>query len=168
MYTNTIFYLEMLNPEELVSRDESHGMTLVESEVRNFHFNRFLYELVGRAWHWTDKLKLTDQEWQTYVTNPQMRTWVAYYREAIAGYFELCQGEQGDVEIVYFGLVEDFIGQGFGGYLLSQAIEKAWSYPNVTRVWVHTCSLDHPHALDNYRARGFKLYKQELVKQQPA
>ena len=66
------------------------------------------------------------------------------------------------MEIKYFGLAPAFIGKGFGGRLLTAAIEQAWDWGEVKRVWVHTCSLDHPGALSNYQARGMQLYKTEL------
>jgi GNAT superfamily N-acetyltransferase len=88
-----------------------------------------------------------------------LHLFVAYKDGAPAGYFELQQQGDATVEIMYFGLSERFIGKGFGGYLLTQAIEQAWSLPNTRRVWVHTCSLDHPSALQNYQARGFSLFR---------
>jgi GNAT superfamily N-acetyltransferase len=122
------------------------------------------YQHVGEPWQWVDKLELSDNEWRAYVENPNLRTWVAYFKGSIAGYFELSKSENGDVEIAYFGLIPDFIGRGFGGYLLSKAIKIAWSLPGTKRVLVNTCTLDHPGALNNYEARGFKVYKQEQSK----
>jgi len=72
----------------------------------------------------------------------------------------LQRGDDGAVEIIYFGLLPAFVGRGLGGALLSSAIEEAWRV-NPLRVWVHTCSLDHPAALANYQARGMKIYKTE-------
>jgi GNAT superfamily N-acetyltransferase len=63
------------------------------------------------------------------------------------------------VEIAYFGLAPKFIGRGFGGYLLSQAIKSAWKMKGTQRAWVHTCTLDHPGALRNYKARGMEVYR---------
>ena len=159
MSENIIYYLEMHSPEQLNRVENNKGLVITETELKNFRFNRFLYQLVGRLWQWTEKLGWSDEQWRDYVENPKMRTWVAYYRGAIAGYFELLQAEQGDVEIAYFGLAEEFIGQGFGGYLLTQAIDNAWRcYPDTKRVWVHTCTLDHANALANYQARGLRIY----------
>mgnify|MGYP001605807776 FL=1 len=69
------------------------------------------------------------------------------------------------MEIAYFGLAEDFIGRGFGGYLLTRAIESAWAWEGTRRVWVHTCTLDHPSALNNYMSRGMQIYKKEIEEQ---
>ncbi len=159
--TVTTYYLEMNSPVELLKKTEARGLTLVEAKINEFKFNRFLYQLIGEQWQWTDKLSLSDEEWKAYVENPNLRTWVAYCEGAIAGYFELHADNTGDTEIVYFGLAPNFIGKGLGGYLLSEAISIAWEMPTAKRVWVHTCSLDHESALANYKARGLKLYKEE-------
>jgi GNAT superfamily N-acetyltransferase len=151
-------------PSALKPKPEPELLDLVvmEIEKNQFQFNRFLYQLVGEAWQWTDKLALTDEDWHTYVENPSLHTWVAYSQGAIAGYFELNFDPSGATEINYFGLAPQFIGQGLGGYLLSHAIALAWATASTKRVWVHTCSLDHPSALANYKARGMSLYKTEI------
>ncbi|GAW97207.1 MULTISPECIES: GNAT family N-acetyltransferase [Colwellia] len=157
------YYLEMNTPEELIEKTDPRGLAIVEAKINEFRFNKFLYQLIGEQWAWVDKLSLPEAEWEAYVENPDLRTWVAYYEGTIAGYFELNTNESGDTEIAYFGLAPNFIGKGFGGYLLSQAISNAWKITKTKRVWVHTCSLDHDSALSNYKARGLKLYKQEIA-----
>jgi GNAT superfamily N-acetyltransferase len=93
-----------------------------------------------------------------------LRTFVAYYDNSLAGYYELRRDDEGGVEIAYFGLLPEFIGRGLGGALLTSAIEEAWQMLSlVSRVWVHTCNLDHPAALANYQARGMAIYKQETT-----
>ena len=88
----------------------------------------------------------------------------AYYDGSLAGYYELRRDDEGGVEIAYFGLLPGFIGRGLGGALLTSAIEDAWrTTSSVSRVWVHTCTLDHPSALGNYQARGMVIYKQETT-----
>ncbi|MCV2402401.1 GNAT family N-acetyltransferase [Marinomonas sp. C2222] len=157
----TTYYLEMNSPSELIEKTNSKGLNLLEVRVDQFEFNRFLYQYIGGPWEWTDKLSLPDDEWKQYVENPNLRTWVAYFDGAIAGYFELLATDDGDTEIAYFGLSSPFIGRGFGGYLLSEAIKCAWQMPSTRRVFVHTCTLDHESALRNYQARGLKIYKEE-------
>ena len=156
------YYLEMNTINELNPKTESSGLEVIEAEIKNFRLNRFLYQYVGEPWEWTDKLTHTDEEWKTYSESPMVSTYVAYNRGAIAGYYELQNASSGDVEIMYFGLAEGFIGKGFGGYLLTCATKSAWSLPDAKRVWLHTCSLDHPSALQNYKARGFNVYKEEV------
>ncbi|MCE0495321.1 GNAT family N-acetyltransferase [Vibrio salinus] len=156
------YYLEMLSPQVFKPKPESNGLVVRECEIDSWEVNRFLYEFVGKEWNWTDKLTWSDCQWRDYVSQPNLKTWIGYYQGSIAGYFELSSGTDGNVEIMYFGLAGAFIGKGFGGYFLSKAIECAWSLENTRRVWVHTCTLDHPVALANYQARGFSIYKEEI------
>ena len=118
---------------------------------------------MGEAWGWTDKLALSDECWQEYAESSDLRTWVAYFKGSIAGYFELRSNSNLNVEIAYFGLAPKFIGKGFGAHLLSSAITFAWEKCNARRIWVHTCTLDHPNALSNYQSRGLKIYHEETT-----
>ena len=162
MSQTTIYYLEMNQAEQLNEKPKVDGLTISEAIIKEYRFNRFLYSLVGEQWQWLDKLNESDDDWRAYAESDNLRTWVAYYQGAIAGYFELEISAEQEVEIKYFGLAPAFIGKGFGGYLLTYAIQQAWAVCNAKRVWVHTCSLDHPSALANYQARGFVLYHQEI------
>ncbi|WP_079203973.1 GNAT family N-acetyltransferase [Pseudomonas sp. CC6-YY-74] len=157
------YYLEMHSPEQLRPKPLPAELHIVECRIKQFQFNRFLYQLVGEPWAWTDKLNWSDAQWRALVEQANHRTWVAYHQGAIAGYYELLRDAEGAVEILYFGLAEAFFGQGFGGPLLSHALQAAWLWPDTTRVWVHTCSLDHPSALANYRARGLQLYREDVT-----
>jgi GNAT superfamily N-acetyltransferase len=124
--------------------------------------SRYLYTDVGKDWHWIDRLHWTPDQWQVYLQQPHIESWVAYLQGATAGYFELAIDSKYEVEIAYFGLLPRFIGRGLGGYLLTVAAERAWEI-SASRVWVHTSTRDHPHALANYQARGFRLFKQERL-----
>ena len=161
MSETTIYYLQMLQQQQLKEKTAVAGLVITEAEIKEYRFNRCLYSLVGEQWQWFDKLKDSEASWKAYSERENLRTWVAYYQGSIAGYFELEINQANEVEIKYFGLAPAFIGKGFGGYLLSYAIQQAWTVCSATRVWVHTCSLDHPSALVNYQARGLVLYRQE-------
>jgi GNAT superfamily N-acetyltransferase len=155
-----IHYLEMTDRSELVPHSGPARLDVRECVHPLWQFNRFLYELVGAPWAWHDKLSWTDRQWRDYAEDPMLSTHVAYVDGTPAGYFELLEQDEKVVELAYFGLVERFIGQGYGGELLSRAIETAWGR-GANRLWCHTCTLDHPHALDNYLARGMRLTRSE-------
>jgi len=159
--TVTITYLEMLTPAALrPKRCSDPRFAVREATVKQWQFNRFLYLLVGRDWSWNEKRGWTEQQWRDYAEADGVRTFVAYYDGSVAGYYEMRRDNLGGVEIAIFGLAPKFIGRGFGGALLTSALEEAWrSQP--TRVWLHTCTLDHPAALPNYQARGMTIYKVE-------
>lgn len=166
----TTYYLEMRSPTALHPKTDDKGLVIQECEIKQFEFNRFLYQLVGANWKWTTRLVWTDEQWQDYigqnsagqksVGQNNVRTWVAYKQGAIAGYYELIHADT-NTEIKSFGLTTQFIGKGMGGYFLSHAIQSAWNWKNTQRVWVHTCTDDHPSALQNYKARGFSIYRTE-------
>jgi GNAT superfamily N-acetyltransferase len=122
--------------------------------------NKFFYTTIGRDWFWFERLVWTAAEWQRYVDRPTLQTWIVTEVGVPAGYFELEKQAGADVEIVYFGMLPQFVEHRLGGWALSQAVDKAWAM-NARRVWVHTCDLDHPKALPNYLARGFRLFKSE-------
>ena len=163
MAEQIIWYLEMRDPSAHQPRAVPETLAVIECEIPQFELNRFLYRLVGAQWQWSEKLEGDQNEWRAMVESDDHRTFVAYCRGAIAGYFELYRPDGVNVEILYFGLVETFIGMGFGAGLLSHAIDQAWQWPGTERVWLHTCSLDHPAALENYQKRGFEIYHEEVA-----
>lgn len=168
------YYLEMTSPEELrPARQPAEPFTVRQAELAFPALNRFFYSEVGRAHSWTDRLRWSEEEWQAWLARPGLQTWIGYIRETPAGYFELekqrdasarqADGESASVdavELVYFGLLPPFIGRGVGGALLTEAVRRAWAL-GPQRVWVHTCTADHPAALPNYRGRGFRIYDQK-------
>ena len=154
-------YLEMLDRSQLCPKQVSDPrFQILETTVKQWEFNRFLSVLVGTEWAWRDKLSWSDASWKAYVESEATRTFVGYWDGSPAGYFEL-RSQDGDVEIAYFGLAPNFIGKGLGGALLTRTLEEAWNL-NPRRVWVHTCTLDHPAALKNYQSRGMVIYKTEI------
>jgi GNAT superfamily N-acetyltransferase len=159
----TITYLEMRSAQELRPKPCSDPRFWVkEATIKQWEFNRFLYLLVGRDWAWNDKRSWTEQQWQSYAEADRLRTFVAYYDGSVAGYYETRADDSSGIEIAIFGLAPHFIGKGFGAALLTHALEAAWR-AKPARVWLHTCTLDHPAALHNYQARGMKTYKVEAV-----
>jgi GNAT superfamily N-acetyltransferase len=126
--------------------------------------NRFFYTAVGGDWYWLERLTWSYERWRAYLDRPELETWYATVSGTPAGYFELEAQPEANVELAYFGLLPQFVGRGLGGELLSRAIERAWQM-NARRVWVHTCNMDHPGALANYQARGFRIFK-EVVEEE--
>jgi GNAT superfamily N-acetyltransferase len=121
---------------------------------------RGLYTLVGARWLWRDRLVWSEAELDAYLTLPNVYVWTLDVDARTAGYFELQHHATGAVEIMYFGLVASFMGQGLGGWLLTRAVEEAFAI-GATRVTLNTCTLDAPQALPNYIARGFTIVREE-------
>lgn len=124
-------------------------------------FYRYLYTEVGRRFHWTDRLAWSDEMIRVHLATPGLSLWLLTWQAAPAGYFELKPHPDASREIAYFGLLPEYFGRGWGGYLLTVAAETAWR-ERPTRVWLHTCTLDHPAALPNYLARGFRPVREEV------
>ena len=131
----------------------------------DFQINRFFYKNIGKKHRWTDRLIWSDSDWIKYVSNTKVETYILKINNDLAGYFELIihTGIK-EIEIAYFGLLEEYHNKKLGGYLLSEAIKKSFFKKKIKRVWVHTCTLDHKNALNNYLARGMTIYKKEIVK----
>ncbi|MGW2182565.1 GNAT family N-acetyltransferase [Streptomyces sp. NPDC001732] len=162
----TVWSLEQTSPDDLRPAAAPKGdVRIVRSQVPLPEFSRFLYTAVGGDIRWTDRLALTYAQWEEVLGRPGAETWVAYKDGTPAGYIELDPQDEGVVEVVYFGLMPAFRGHGIGGHLLSYGVARAWDlaerWPERTptkRVWLHTCSEDGPHAMDNYLRRGFRLF----------
>ncbi len=156
-----ITYLEMHSPGDLrPKRAADIRFRICEATVPEWQLNKRLYFTVGEGWDWTDKCPWSDAQWREYAEVGGLRTFWAYYDGSPAGYYELSPDGNGGMEIASLGLLPAFIGRGLGGALLTSAIEEAWRL-GAARVWVHTCTSDHPAALPNYQARGMKIYKTE-------
>ena len=129
----------------------------------DFQLNKFFYKRIGKNYKWIDRLVWSEKKWINYVNNSDVKTFVLKEKNNLVGYFEqILNKERLDCEIAYLGILEDYFGKKLGGYLLSAAIKKSFGF-GVKRVWVHTCSLDHKHALKNYLSRGMKIFKTELL-----
>ena len=158
-------YLEINSIKDLNEVIEPNGdYSLNLLEPINFQLNKFFYKNIGKKHKWIDRLVWTESQWIDYVSNKNVKTYVFKFKDDLAGFFELIShDEKKEVEIAYFGLLEEFQNRKLGSYLLSQAIQKSFK-GSINRVWVHTCSLDHKNALNNYIARGMKIFKTETIK----
>ena len=157
-------YLEIKFLNQLSEIKKPSGNYSVNKVLPNdFQLNKFFYKQIGKNYHWFDRLVWTDKNWIEYISNSNVFTFVLNDNEESAGFFELIHHKnKSEIEIAYFGLLKEYFGKKLGGYMLSEAIKKSFSF-NVKRVWVHTCSLDHKNALKNYLSRGMKIYNMETA-----
>lgn len=161
----TTYELEMLSHAELRPKRLARGdLAFVRVPEPMPELNRFFYTAGGGAWFWIERLPWTFGQWLAWLAQPGVETWLLTVGGVPAGYCELETQPEATVQLAQFGLLPQFIGLGLGGHALTCAIERAWAM-EARRVWVHTASRDHPHALANYRARGFRLFfeKTELA-----
>ena len=157
-------YLEINLLEDLRDSGQfsnDYNINIVDPE--NFKLNKFFYKRIGKKHHWVDRLSWSDKQWIDYVSDKKVMTYVLKFKEDLAGYFELIlHPEKDEVEIAYLGLLEEYQNKKLGSHLLSSAIKNSF-INKPKRVWVHTCSLDHKNALNNYKSRGMKIFKTETI-----
>ncbi len=159
----TTFYLEMFAPPtDSPPRPWPPHCTITQAIHPTISFYRYLYNTVGEAYDWFDRRALNDVQLAAIIQHPLVEVHVLFVQGVPAGYAELDRREAGEIELAYFGLLPEFVGRGVGLVFLQWAVAQAWSY-QPQRVWVHTCSLDHPNALAVYQKAGFRLYQTEVT-----
>ena len=157
-------YLEIKSLGELKEvKKPSENYFIELADPKNFQLNKFFYKNIGKNCQWIDRLIWTDLNWVDYISNDQLSTYILKDKSEIAGYFEMLFNKQSkEAEIAYFGILKEYFGKKLGGYLLSEAIKYSFN-KGATRIWVHTCSLDHKNALSNYTSRGMNIFKSEII-----
>ena len=154
-------FLEMTAPPTRPSVARPVGQyAVMRLEHPSVPFYRYLYNLVGERWLWADRRRMSDAQLAAEIRAEGIEIYVLYAGGEPAGYVELDRRAQPDIRIAYFGLAPAFIGRGLGNYLLSWAVDLAWSY-GPERLIVSTWSFDHPRAFINYQKAGFRPYRQE-------
>ena len=130
---------------------------------KDFNINKFFYKNVGLEHYWRDRLIWPDKEWQRYVSNKNLETWIMKVNEKFAGFYEQeYHPLKNEVELINMGLLKEYRGKGLGSKLLQHSVQQSFK-TKINRIWVHTCSLDHKHALQNYKSKSFKIFKEEEV-----
>ena len=156
------YYLEIDSINKLNTKSiASENLTIEEAKKNNFDLNKFFYKQIGKQHQWVDRLIWQDKNWIDYVSKKNLKTYILKQNNDYVGYFELIF-DKNICEIAYFGILKEYIGKGYGGFLLSEALKIG--FKNANRIWVHTCSLDHPNAIENYKSRGMKVFKTEILK----
>ena len=157
-------YLEINSLKDLKEgKKPSDQYSLSLIDPINFQLNKFFYKNIGKNHKWIDRLSWSEEKWINYVSSKNVQTFVCKNKDDLVGFFELIfHPEKNETEIAYFGILKEYQNKKLGSYLLSEAIKKSFKN-DVDRVWVHTCSLDHKNALNNYVSRGMKIFKTEVL-----
>lgn len=158
----TTWYLEMLSVGQLRPARIPTAPHRVEHVVApSAEYARYLYTAVGGGYQWTDRLPWSKARWEAHLSRDAVQLHTLHIDGAPAGFVELEWQPPGDVQLIYFGLMARYLGQGWGGHFLTRAVQLAWQLGDARRVWVHTCTLDAPSAYANYRARGFVTFREK-------
>ena len=157
-------YLEINSLNQLNdSKNHPKNFNIHLVKATDFQLNKFFYKNVGKNHHWVDRLIWTENQWIEYTSSKEVETYVLKNNNDLAGFFEIILHiKENEVEIAYLGLLKEYQNQNLGSFLLSSAIKISF-LKKPQRVWVHTCSLDHKNALNNYISRGMKVFKKETI-----
>ena len=157
-------YIEINSLKDLKeSKQPSEDYTVNLIEPTDFQLNKFFYKNIGKKHKWIDRLIWTEEKWIKYVSNKDVKTFVLKNKNDLVGFYELIlHTEKKEVEIAYFGILEEYQNKKLGSFLLSDVIKRSFQ-DDIDRVWLHTCSLDHKNALNNYLSRGMKIFKEEKI-----
>lgn len=161
----TVYYLEMRAPSHRPVPAPRDGLVVLHAQAPIVPYYRFLYNTVGEDYHWLGRRKLSDDELAAIIGDPRNELHVLHVDGSPAGFAELDRREPDDIELVQFGLMPEYVGQGLGKWLLQWTIDKAWSY-QPRRFWLHTCTLDHPAAIPLYKKAGFVQFKEEAIRRE--
>lgn len=153
--------LQMFAHSQRVVPPPREGLTVIHAKTPTTSYYRFLHDTVGQNYNWTKTQKLTDAELAAILNDSRVEVHVLMADGVPAGFAELDRRIDSEIELVQFGLMPEFIGQGLGRYFIQWVIDKAWSY-GPKRFWLHTDTKDHPAALPNYLKAGFVVYKEEM------
>jgi GNAT superfamily N-acetyltransferase len=150
-----------MNERPALRRDPEGAWTLRRVPSPDLDWFRDLYRRVGEEWLWFSRLQMADAELAAIIRSPMVEVHALVHEEHDEGLLELDFRQAGQCELAFFGVTADLTGGGAGRWLMNRALELAWSRP-VTRVWVHTCTFDHPSALAFYRRSGFRPFRRQI------
>jgi len=158
------FYLHLFSSRDIIkSNCKEKNLEVLLEKIPSIDLCKFFYKEVGRDFFWRDRLKWSDQDWLDHINNDFFKLYILKYNNKLAGYYELFYDTKTtSMEIPYFGIFKEFCGKKIGGYLLTDALLTSFKF-KINKVWVHTCTLDHPNALKNYLARGMTIFKTEKI-----
>ena len=155
-----VTHLEMTAPP--VRRDDPPGnWSLRKVDAPALAWYRDLFRRVGEEWLWFSRARMTDAELAAIIHAQGTEIYALAVDGRDEGLLELDFREAGQCELVYFGVTASLIGQGAARFLMNRALERAWS-GDVRRVWVHTCTLDHPSAVAFYQRSGFRPFRRQI------
>jgi GNAT superfamily N-acetyltransferase len=141
--------------------DPAGAWSLRRVEMPPLEWFRDLYRRVGEEWLWFSRIRMPDAELSAIIHAPLVKVYVLEYEGRDEGLLELDFREAGQCELAFFGVTAKLIGSGAGSWLMNRALELSWSRP-ITRVWVHTCTFDHPSALAFYQRSGFRPFRRQI------
>jgi GNAT superfamily N-acetyltransferase len=156
-----VTFLEMKSRPSAIPPPQPKGkVALLRARHPPVHFYRYLYDAVGRDYHWVDRKRLNDAQLESILAEERLELYVLYVEGCPAGMAELDFRDPSTAKLAYFGLISEYVGRQLGYFFLYHAAVNAWAKP-ISRLLVNTCTLDHPRALPLYQRLGFAPYSRE-------
>ena len=161
------YFLEIKDFSNPIELNIPKNYKIILDEKKDLQYNKFFYKQIGADHYWRDRLGWSEQQWFRYVQNDNLETHILKKgkgeNENLVGFYEQeYHPESNEIELINMGILKEFRGLKLGSMLLNHAIASA-SRKNPNRMWVHTCSLDHKYALQNYQSKGFEIFKEEEI-----
>ena len=154
---------EFIKRDKIKEFKKVNSLKIILNDKKKYEVNKFFYKQIGKDHFWRDRLVWTDKQWLKYSSNPLLETWILKDSENnLMGYYEIEKHENKEFELINMGILSEYRSRGFGGLLLKHVLKQS-KLANANKVWVHTCSLDHKFALENYLSKGFKIFKKEQI-----
>jgi GNAT superfamily N-acetyltransferase len=155
-----VTHLEMTE-RPVLTHDPPGAWTLRRAEAPDLDWFRDLFRRIGEEWLWRSRLQIPDAELTSIIRSPLVEVYALVHNGRDEGLLELDFSIAGQCELVFFGVTANLIGSGASRWLMNRALELAWSRP-VVRVWLHTCTFDHPAALPFYQRSGFRPFRRQV------
>ena len=158
------FFLELKKnnkPEQLIIFPKNVKISL--ENKKDININKFFYRQIGREHFWRDRLLWSDKEWEKYIHNENLETGIMKINDELVGFYEQeFHKDKNEMELIQMGILKEYQGKKLGSFLLKYIIHEIFRR-NIERLWVHTCSLDHKYALNNYLSKGLKIFREEEI-----
>ncbi len=156
-----VTYLEMRSPLLHAASPTMRDYKIRRAPDADLEWYRRLYREIGGPWLWFSRLRMTDDQLRAVLHDPGVDVFVLSHNGVDTGLLEFDRRRFPDIEILYLGVTPALVGKGAGRALLEHCLPLEWAYrPN--RIWLHTCTWDHPKALEFYIQAGFVPYKRGL------
>ena len=157
------YFLEIKDFSNPIELNLPENYKIILDEKKDFLLNKFFYKQIGVDHYWRDRLLWSDKEWVKYISNKNLETHILKKNDDLVGYYEQeYHPSSNEVELINMAVLKEFRDLKLGSILLNHAIASVLR-KNPNRMWVHTCSLDHKHALQNYKSKGFEIFKEEEI-----
>ena len=154
--------LEMLAKPALQPRESKPDWELVKNDKPEAEWYRDLYRRIGEEWLWFSRAIMPEDELTAIICDPKVEIYALNVDGKTEGLLELDFRTDGECELAFLGVTENIISSGAGKWLMNHAINLAWDRNSIKRLWIHTCTLDHPRALPFYIRTGFTPYQRQL------